>query len=385
LKGLYDLAVALVVAGVSVGMVMLWLRRLGRQHMRRMDSLLALRQQLHDDLLGTLALHQHALAQLGLHNLGWHGSWYGTPVAGGLGNYRPAPFGALKHLAGHEQDLISLGAQHLSQSFHYDDISLDFRVGLKGLRGERRLFAIQAAEVLFAMIQGALAARQLALFAAVNQRARVGVFLQHDMRNLAQWVQLVAEDFADAHDDATLMTRARRLRSHAPLAAARAQRMSQALLNPTWQPSVAVPPALEAQHDLAAHLLDAAEMHGVEISLEGGAAVEWDAQALATVLDNVLGNVSGISRERLLPAHCRVVIDTNLASEMVQLRFETPHLPLEIPLEKLFEPWSGSGSVSKGLGLYQSRKQAQQAGGQLFAERLGAGIAVTLCVPCKKS
>jgi signal transduction histidine kinase len=381
---LYDAAVALVVAGLSIGVTMLWLRRLSRLHRQRMDQLLALREELHRDPLATLARHRQVLAKLGLRSLDWHGHWYGTSVAASLGEKIP-PGTVTEGLDAAQR----LSGQVLAQRFEYDDISLELRVGLKGLHGERRMFAVQAAEVLFAMVQGALAARQLALGAAVDQRARVGVFLQHDMRNLAQWVQLVAEDFGSAQDDATLLSRARRLRSNAALAANRAQRMAQALLNPTWQPSASAPlepstgSGFQTMLNLAEYLHQAAELHQVTIGLDDPATVMWDDQALATVLDNVFGNVSSLSRERMLPAHCRVTIDSGAETTLV--RFETPQLPLEIPLEKVFEPWSSSGSANKGLGMYQARKQAEQAGGQLYAELLGSGIRVTLSIPCKKS
>jgi signal transduction histidine kinase len=360
--------VALVAAGLSVGITLLWLRYLSRLHRQRTDQLLALRDELHEDPLGTLLRHQHTLAQVGLCSIDWQGSWYGAPVAGSLGaSVKPA-------------QTPGTGTAVLSQLFQYDDISLTLRVGLKGLHGERRLFAMQAAEVLFAMLQGALSARQLALVAAVNQRARVGVFLQHDMRNLAQWVQLVADDFGAADTDDILMLRARRLRSNAALAAERAQRMAQALLNPAWQTSAQT--QLTAL-DLAAQILQAGQLHQVEIELEGAATLQWDGAALATVLDNLLGNVSGLSRERLRVAHCRVVISE--AGQHIRVSFETPHLPLELPLEKLFEPWSNPRALNKGLGMYQARKQAEQAGGQLYAEHLGSGIRVVLCLPCQKS
>ncbi len=376
---LYSLAVALVAAGLSVGIALLWLRYLSRLHRQRIDQLLALRDQLHADPLGTLLRHQHTLAQVGLRSIDWQGSWYGAPVAGSLGAaVKPA-------------QVLDAGPGVLSQLFQYDDISLTLRVGLKGLRGERLLFAMQAAEVLFAMLQGALAARQLALVAAVNQRARVGVFLQHDMRNLAQWVQLVAEDFGAADTDELLMLRARRLRKNAALAADRAKRMAQALLNPAWQPAAQ---AELTALDLPAQILQAGHLHQVAIELEGRAALQWDGAALATVLDNLLGNVSGLSRERLLATYCKVVI-LEAAGEVgevggevgqhIRVHFETPHLPLEIPLEKLFEPWSNPRTLNKGLGMYQARKQAEQAGGQLYAEHLGRGIRVVLCIPCQKS
>lgn len=384
---LYDAAVALVVAGLSVGFTMLWLRHLSRLHRQNMDQLLGLREALHDDLLGTLVLHQRTLAKLGLISMDWRGSWYGSPVFTRLGPRIPANIHGLEVPGGDDKHRFE--EQVLRQSFQYDDISLEFRVGLKGLRGERRLFAIQAAEVLFAMLQGALAARQLALVAAVSQRAKVGVFLQHDMRNLAQWVQLVAEDFGSADTDELLMARARRLRSSSALAAHRAQRMAQALLNPTWQPSMSAPlladdePGGDEILDLNEHIGEAGVMHQVSIDLHGAGAVSWDASALATVLDNILSNVSGISRMRMLPATCRVVIKTEL--ESVEVRFETPHLPLEIPLVKLFEPWASAGATNRGLGMYQARKHAEAAGARLEAQALQDGISVTLFIPCKNS
>jgi hypothetical protein len=368
-----------VAAGLSVGITLLWLRHLSRLHRQRIDQLLALRDQLHADPLGTLLRHQHTLAQVGLRRLDWQGSWYGASVVGSLGAaVQPA-----------QSQRSGLGV--LTQLFQHDDISLTLRVGLKGLRGERLLFAMQAAEVLFAMLQGALAARQLALVAAVNQRARVGVFLQHDMRNLAQWVQLVAEDFGASDTDELLMLRARRLRKNAALAADRAKRMAQALLNPVWQP------AAQAEFtalDLPAQILQAGHLHHVAIEIDGTAALQWDGAALANVLDNLLGNVHGLSRERLLAAHCRVVIREAAcevgevggeAGQHIRVHFETPHLPLEIPLEKLFEPWSDPRALNKGLGMYQARKQAEQAGGQLYAEHLGSGLRIILCIPCQKS
>ena len=379
MNDLYSVAVALVAAGLSVGTTLLWLRHLSRLHRQRMDQLLALRDQLHEDPLGTLLRHQHTLAQLGLRSIDWQGSWYGARVAASLGvAIKPA-------------QAPDTGSGVLSQYFQYDDISLALRVGLKGLRGERRLFAMQAAEVLFAMLQGALAARQLALVAAINQRAQVGIFLQHDMRNLAQWVQLVAEDFGAADNDELLMLRARRLRKNAVLAADRAKRMAQALLNPAWQPSALTQ---LTELDLAAQILQAGHLHQVAIELEGAATLQWDSAALATVLDNLLGNVSNLSRERLLAAHCKVAIHEAAgevgevggdAGQHIQVHFETPHLPLEVPLEKLFEPWSNPRALNKGLGMYQARKQAEQAGGQLYADHLGSGIRVVLCVPCQKS
>ena len=135
--------------------------------------------------------------------------------------------------------------------------------------------------------------------------------------------------------------------------------------------------------DLPAYIEEAAQMHQVSISLTGCATVQWDAAALVTVLDNLLGNVSSLSRDDMQTARCGVVIDSLV--NRVEIRFETPHLLLEMPLEKLFEPWASSRNTNKGIGLYQARKQAIAAGGLLSAQQLEKGISVTLSIPCKKS
>ena len=385
---LYDVAVAMVVAGLSVGLSLLWLRYLTRLHRQSMGELLALREQLLEDPLAALVRNRPTLAKVGLDIVDWCGTWYGTPVAGSLGTKIPG-LNVLKPLEfAQATNSFVVNDRVLSRSFHYDDISLELRVGLSGLRGERLLFTVQAAEVLFAMLQGALAARQLVIATAASQRARLGIFLQHDMRNLAQWVQLVAEDFAGAEDDQTLMVRARRLRSNAPMAASRAERMAQALLNPNWQVSLVTP--LSPLENAEADILDldklirqAGLLHQVTIDLEGSALLRWDGAALTSVLDNVLGNVSTLSRERMVPAYCRVLVCYD--GENFLVHFETPNLLLQITLDKLFEPWASSGAVNKGLGMYQARKQTQLSGGDLSAEHLGEGLRVTLRVPCKNS
>ena len=360
---LYNAAAVLVVCGLSVAGTLLWLRRKSGQQLKQMDALLGLREAMHKDLLGTLAEPRHSLEKLGLGQLGWQGLWYGTPVSGGFAG----------------------GTPEYAHRFTYEDVSLLLRVNLKGLRGERRLFAVQAAQVLFAMVEGALAARELALLAAVSQRARVGVFLQHDMRNLSQWVQLMAEDFQAANSDAQLLALAQRMRSSAAFTGNRAQRIGNALLNPSWQPSANSSfgqldlPAL----DLADYVQEAARMHQVQVQVQGAAQVCWDEGALVCVLDNALGNVSELSRARMLTAHCSVVISSNETA--TYLRIESPHIPLGIALEKLFEPWASSGNVNKGLGLYQARKLVQIAGGELSAKPMQSGICVTLCMPRKNS
>jgi signal transduction histidine kinase len=212
------------------------------------------------------------------------------------------------------------------------------------------------------------------------QRARVAVFVQHDMRNLAQWVALVADDMDQAQTPAEIVRSVQRLREGASLARDRAQRISAALLRPDsgagqaerWQP-------LDVLDDLA----QAAAMHQVVLQIEpgpaGGLTLDWSASAWAAVLDNLLGNASRLSRERVGSARCKVRIAHT--GQMLEISFDTPDLPLEVPLPRLFEPWVGASPGGSGLGLYQARRVVLAAGGDLRAQPCGTGLSVTLSIP----
>jgi signal transduction histidine kinase len=363
---LYEAAGILVAAGLSLGFALLWLRNGMRRRRHVLDELLALRKVLEQDPLAGLAQSGALVLRLGLRGMRWQGHWYGAPVQGAVGDGAPGAAGALTH------------------DFAQPDVQLNLRVSLRGLRGEARLFAEQSAQMLFAIFEGALAARELALVSAMAQRARVAVFVQHDMRNLAQWVALVADDMDQAQTPAEIVRSVQRLREGASLARDRAQRISAALLRPDagtgqaerWQPL-----------DVLEDLTQAAAMHQVTLQIEpgpdNGLKLDWSAPAWAAVLDNVLGNASRLSRERVGSPRCKVRIAR--VGQTVEITFETPDLPLEVPLPRLFEPWVGASPGGSGLGLYQARRVVLAAGGDLRAQICGDGLGVTLSVPCKNS
>jgi signal transduction histidine kinase len=359
---LYEAAALLVAAGMSLGFALLWLRNGMRRRRHVLDELLALRKVLEQDLLEGLSASGALILRLGLRGMRWQGQWYGAPVQGAVGDGAQSLAGALSH------------------DFAQADVQLNLRVSLRGLRGEARLFAEQSAQMLFAIFEGALAARELALVSSMAQRARVAVFVQHDMRNLAQWVALVADDMDQAQTPAEIVRSVQRLREGASLARDRAQRISAALLRPDsgagqaerWQP-------LDVLDDLA----QAAAMHQVVLQIEpgpaGGLTLDWSASAWAAVLDNLLGNASRLSRERVGSARCKVRIAHT--GQMLEISFDTPDLPLEVPLPRLFEPWVGASPGGSGLGLYQARRVVLAAGGDLRAQPCGTGLSVTLSIP----
>jgi hypothetical protein len=152
--------------------------------------------------------------------LEWDGVWFGQPVSGCLQAVAPAKRRATGPLC------FELASG--------DEVRLVVRLIHGEAWGENRLFAEHLARVFVLLLETRLHARTEALSAALAERARLSLYLQHDMRNQAQWVLWVADDFAACTDDAALLTVARQLRENAELARDRAERLISALgRNPT--------------------------------------------------------------------------------------------------------------------------------------------------------
>lgn len=356
---LNSLPLVFVVAGIALLAAAFHLSRRAQQHQRRMEALLALSGR----EIEPLDLPAAAWPQLesgGWRQLSWEGSWFGQPIRGICGQPRPgapkAP--ALRCELGNGEDIMLVLSLTHSQS-----------------GGETRLFAEQLARVFVLLFETRLRSRTEALAAALAERARLSLYLQHDMRNLAQWVSWVSADFIACQDEANLLTTARRLKENAPLAWNKAERLIAAL----GKQATTDEPHLV---DLRPTILKAAKMAGIAPIIAGDAQA-WVAESLlARALDNLLSNLVVAWRERVAD-----MPSLQLSSEdgWSEVRFFFPWPAGSVPLatEKLFEPFASGRPGGLGLGLYQARKSLREAGGELHAESSDAGLRFHLKLPAK--
>ncbi|MBC7918868.1 MAG: hypothetical protein H7Y28_13765, partial [Rhodoferax sp.] len=307
-----------------------------------------------------------ALQRAGWLSLRWDGNWYGQPVQGALG----APVAGL------------LKWRERSFTMHSgDEVQLNVHMAYGALGGESRLFTAQTGQVFLLLLETRLRERTGALSAALAERARLSLYVQHDMRNMAQWVSWVSTDFAQASNEAALLAAAKRLQENAPLALERATRLNIAL---------GKSPQVDAARsmDLRMALEQAAQLAGLEITVEGSAAAWIAPAALARTLDNLLSNLAVHWREGHSGqphAELREDIQANGGVAMSRLRLScpTPAGGMQLATEKLFEPFASGRPGGLGLGLYQARKSLREAGGDLLAVRQGAYLQFDLLIPWK--
>ncbi len=360
-----SLSVFLVVVGLTLLAASYRIARLARSFRGRMEILL----QLASRPLDPLELPNAAWPELeggGWTRLSWKGSWFGQPVEGTLNAKGP----------GRKTNAVQPLEFKLASG---DEVEIRLSMTHRHAWGEERLFAEHLARVFVLLLETRLHARTEALSAALAERARLSLYLQHDMRNLAQWVLWVSADFAACDSTETMLAAARRLRDNAPLAKDRAERLIGALGK---NPAVELP----GKVDLREATIHAARLAGVEPTIEGKASAWIAAGLLARALDNLFGNLAAGWRDSAgVSPTLTLSTNTDTAPIMAELEFFCPWPPDIAPLvpEKIFEPFASGRPRGLGLGLYQARKSLREAGGDLKAKASAEGLRFLLSLPAQ--
>lgn len=361
---LNSLSLVFLVAGGTLWLTSLGLTRRAKRYRAAMQALL----QLAGRNLEPLEIPQAAWSVLngaGWQSLRWNGDWYGQAVQGELGLAPDAvpPKGGLQ-----TYELVSGSEVHLTVHLLHS-----------APRGEQRLFATQLAEVFLLLLETRLRERTGALSVALAERARLSLYLQHDMRNMAQWVSWVSADFANAQSPQALLAAAQRLKDNAPLAQERALRLNAAL-------GKAAHADIPRDTDLRQALQQAARLAGLELPISGET-MAWIAPgSLERVLDNLLSNLAGDWREGRAPrprAELGMVAASGTKAPVARVTLWCP-LPasgMGLAPEKLFEPFASGRPGGLGLGLYQARQSLREAGGRLTASVIGDQLCFELDLP----
>jgi signal transduction histidine kinase len=353
-----NLPLVFLAAGFTLWLTSLALARRARRYQASMQALLELASGDHEPL-ELPAAAWHALHAAGWNGLQWWGDWYGQAVQGSLGRLVATP-GAP---AGQQNYELRSG----------EEVRLVITLQHSAPRGEQRLFANQLAQVFLLLLETRLRERTGALSAALAERARLSLYLQHDMRNLAQWVMWVSADFANAQTPPELLVAAERLRDNAPMAQTRALRLMTAL-GKTTQPTQASPISLGEA------LQQAASLAGIELDMQGEAVATIAPDLLARALDNLLTNLAADWRAGLTQRpYATLQVDSGMAE--VVLSCPLPPDGMALLPERLFEPFASGRPGGLGLGLYQARKSLREAGGELHAAVNQEQLQFVLSIP----
>ncbi len=322
------------------------------------------------------------LQRAGVHGLRWDGQWFGDQVGGAWGQARVPKSSQRRLEAGPDCSLTVhwVAARRADEAGSRALTVLDVFLQLWLLRMREKTQAVAV---------------------AMAQRAHVHLFWQHDMRNLAQWVGMLADEFGQA-TEAELPRLAQRLRRQAPLAQERARKLLAYTASPSSSPPTGPPgnPAAGTPHrpdpmdapsgfrpssfgdviDPLAVVQDAALLAGLPITLapaDAGrpmppappAVQKRAAQALERALDNLFSNIA--RDEGVRTTGQAVGCTWSVVNGHVRLRLDTPRLSTPWP-ERPFEPMRAD--ATSGIGLYQARRSLRDVRGDLKATPTETGV-----------
>jgi hypothetical protein len=332
---MFSLYPYLILAGTTILLVMAWLLRQARRQARLNLNLLRLNESLHFDLPDFLRRCWPQLSQAGFRGLSWRLDWFGTCVTG--------TEGTTEEVALHRRLVVQ-------------EISLEVSLHHDTRRWEQRYFSESLAEIFFLLLHVDMWIKMGAVQGAFSQAAKIGMFLQHDMKNIAQFIRLAADQLtctAPEHEIALLHT----LKTAMPSVRDRAERILGTLSGSGLRGEKRPVSLTEAWRQ-------AANMRGLETEIHSAATAFVALETLHSIIDNLLGNYADLARQipENPPRLCITLSEENgQALSMIQ---DVHGRPCTRP-ERLFEPfWSEQGE-GLGIGLYQARQLAVSASGSL--------------------
>ncbi len=194
---------------------------------------------------------------------------------------------------------------------------------------------------------------------AFAQTAKMNVFLQHDMKNIVQLVNLLGEQLESGRpgSEEKLM---QSVRGVMPTLRQRCERFLKTLSS---EPS----PETRSEIDLCEAFHKTAKIHDLQVSIEGGAAVDMNQESLDSIFDNLFGNYVDQSQLNTGQRPDIAVRIEGQGDKLVKIEVQDRNGgPCKWP-ERLFEPfWSEKGD-GLGIGLYHARQLVTAAGGTIEA------------------
>lgn len=327
----------LILIGASIIVATVWLLGQASRRARITNEMVSLNEKLGFDLPDFLRHCWEPLKKAGFKGINWQLDWFGS---------------SLSMTEGRE------GEDFILRKLEVDDITLVVKLYDGKRRFEQRYFSTVISESFFLLLYTDMWVKLGTVQGAFAQTAKLSVFLQHDMKNIVQLISLVAEQLENtpAGKEEKILNS---LRTVMPTLHDRSERFLSTLSSNS-------PKGDRGSVRLSEALRKTADIHDLNIAIEGDGKALINEQSLNSICDNLFGNYIDQSR-RNPEISPQIEISINDADSRLEIAIEDRNgKPCRWP-ERLFEPfWSEKGD-GLGIGLYHARQLIQGAGGTLEA------------------
>jgi signal transduction histidine kinase len=354
----------LILVGATIAVVVAYLWWQARAASQINVALIRLNEELQFDAPALLQQAWPLLEQSGLRGLRWKIDWFGVVIEGEEGEAKTiAPHLVMSHRIHHIQNKRRV-SEIINQKITIGEmkLSLDF---YQNHRGEKRYFDSALIETFLLLLRSDMSIKAVAIDTTLAQMSRLTLFLQHDMKNVAQFIQLMADQLAAVPPGKELQV-LDYLRTAAPLMRHRADRIVQTLKIGQTQTE---PAKLVHLNTLCEELC---RLYQLNFDINGAAHVPISRNNLEAALENILKNYNDIHlREGGSKPLVKITINDGL--ETIEILISSEDTPAIIQIERLFEPFWSLNPEGLGIGLYQAKHLLESCNASLSASKTGSG------------
>jgi len=247
----------------------------------------------------------------------------------------------------------------IKKSYHIerDDMQFDLTIWIPRHYGER-LGSLELLVLTFIQIlQQDVEHKQAEILQSQKRLERYQLFVQHEIKNIAQFIQLLSEQVVQLDQDTDKVRLMDRLKSTLPVMAERASNTLQKMQQPLHEFYSS------EQVDLSTVIEEVLFMYELDADLSGNAEVMIARPVLLEVFKNILGNYRD---HDVTDQQIKISIESfGEQTAIVKIESVFANKNSVLNSERLFEPFWTTSENGMGLGLFLTRELLKQVGSEI--------------------
>ncbi len=335
---------ALTLFGLSLLGPVYYFRRQSKRLSKALARLYSLNQTVEQDALNFFHQAWPILASVGCLQMKANVEWFGEK--------RVVNFG-VKH---------DLSTRKTCFMVARDDMSFEIMLFLNRGASEPESLSSLVIKTFIKILEQDLVLKEAEILTSQRRLERYQMYVQHEIKNIAQFIQLLSEQVALVNNDANKVRLVNKLRETVPLMARRARKTIQHMNQPLSE-------AHEPSNLMIRSILqEVLQMYSLEAKITGDASVNLSRQLLLEVFKNILGNFSDHPSS---DQPIKIIVETEGQDGSIHVKIvgQLYGLQNEMVSERLFEPFWTTSESGMGLGLFLARELLKQFEGQITFEQ----------------
>ncbi|WP_019557645.1 ATP-binding protein [Thiomicrorhabdus arctica] len=254
-----------------------------------------------------------------------------------------------------------------------EDMRFEFVIYLERQANASESLAGLVIKTFINVLEQDLVLKQAEILTSQKRLERYQLFVQHEIKNIAQFIQLLSEQVQTVSEPLAQQRLFERLKQTLPIMAQRAQKTVQQMQQPLAESFQ------NRSYELKALIEETLRMYDLQASVIGDAITQLPRPLVLEVFKNVLGNFRD---HQICEAPLAIEVLTDDINKWVVVQISSACLEdqSKIRSERLFEPFWTTSESGMGLGLFLARELLKQHSGQIeFTKTNNAfGFAITL-------